>query len=205
MAKKTFLTLVLALLVSYSFASDLDLDTPTQRRETLHDTKSSFKDFRFSVGGGYARRLGKKENMGDATFNRLVDKIQNQAYLEVDGQYFFKETWGIGLTVNNAFASGEIDRVILKTNFLYVGPTFSMRFDFDKFLLVWNVGFGPLFYNEKLEGSLAGTFDKATLGFQSNFCGEYKLNQKLGLGLKLGWVAGTPQRLRTIIIVRILQ
>ncbi|PXV63569.1 outer membrane protein with beta-barrel domain [Dysgonomonas alginatilytica] len=191
MSKKLFCTLLLTLLVGYSFASDLDSDEPTQKRETLHDTKTSFKDFRFSVGGGYARRLGKKDDMGDATLNKLLDKVQNQVFLEIDGQYFFKETWGIGLSVNNAFGSGDVQGQTFKTNLLYVGPTFSMRFDFDKFLLLGNIGFGPLFYGEDYQGIIADTFNKTTLGFQTNFGAEYKLNRNLGLGIKLGWISGS--------------
>lgn len=188
MTKKTFLLLFLMLLTTYSFASNLD--EPTQIRETLHDSDKTIKDFRISVGGGYARRLGKTENMNDATFNKLLDKITNQTYFEMDGQYFFKESWGLGLVVNNASKSAEVNHVILKTNFLYVGPTFSMRFDLDKFLVLWNVGLGPLFYNEKLEGVLGGTLDKTALGFQTSASGEYKLSKSFGIGLKLGWISG---------------
>ncbi len=190
MSKKLFFTLLLTLLVGYSFAADLDTDVPPQKRETLHDTKTSFKDFRFSVGAGYAKRLGKKDDMGNAVLDQLLDKVQNQLSLEIDGQYFFKETWGIGLSVNNSSGSGEVQRQIAKTNLLYVGPTFSLRYDLDKFLLLGNIGFGPLFYREDFQGLGSGRMNITTFGFQTNFCAEYKLNQKLGLGIKLGWISG---------------
>lgn len=178
--------LLLILFATRSYAQETE--TPKQTRETLHDVQVNFKEFRFSAGGGYARRLGTKDDFGNSSLNKLLDKIQNEVFLEIDGQYFFKEKWGIGLSINEAFASGKYERNTVRTNLLYVGPTFSMRFDFDKFLLVWNTGLGPLFYHEKYD---SGTLNATTLGFQSNISAEYKLTKNLAWGFKFGWIAGT--------------
>lgn len=84
--------------------------------------------------------------------------------------------------------------VNLKTtqNFIFVGPSFVTRQETDKFMLISNIGFGPLFFTE--DNNISGVnvvAKKTTFGMNVGIAGEYKMNQKTGIGLKLSYVMGT--------------
>jgi opacity protein-like surface antigen len=119
---------------------------------------SSYKDFRVAVGGGYAYRLGKIEETSDPEIDDMNKKLRNGFVIDVDAQYFFRESWGVGLNANlcTASTSGSgftlpgLDQTINSyeetQRCLYVGPAFAARSESDKFLLVTSIGIGPLVF-----------------------------------------------------------
>lgn len=75
---------------------------------------------------------------------------------------------------------------------VYVGPSFVGRNESDKFLLIIHVGVGPLFFNVDMNykgQSITG--NKTTVGVNAGIAGEYKVNNKTGVGLKLSYVMGS--------------
>lgn len=171
--------------------------------EVEYQTVPKYNNFRFAIGGGYAYRLGKIEKMGDAALDAMNKKLRHGFSVDAEAQYFFKETWGLGLNANICIANSSaqniklpnLDNAVnLKTtqNFIFFGPSLVSRQETDKFLLISNVGFGPLFFTE--DNNFSGVnvvAKKTTFGMNAGIAGEYKMNQKTGIGLKLSYVMGT--------------
>ena len=74
-------------------------------KETEDQPFSSYKDFRVAVGGGYAYRLGKIEETSDPEIDDMNKKLRNGFVIDAEAQYFFRESWGIGLNANLCTAS----------------------------------------------------------------------------------------------------
>lgn len=168
-----------------------------------YQTPKNYKDFRFAIGGGYAYRLGKVEKTGNTAVDDMNKKLRHGFTVDADAQYFFKETWGLGLNANYCSANTSGDNVTIPgidqsvnyketQNFLYVGPSFVGRNESDKFLLITNVGIGPLFFNADMNLNGRNFIGKkTTLGVNAGVAGEYKISSKTGIGLKLSYVMGT--------------
>lgn len=171
--------------------------------EVEYQTAPKYKEFRFAIGGGYAYRLGEEEKAGDAALDAMSKKLRHGFTVDADAQYFFKETWGLGLNANfcSASTSGEnvklpdVDNAMnLKEvqNIIYIGPSFVGRNESEKFMLITNIGLGPIFFNTDMNFSGQSLVGKqTTLGVNAGIAGEYKLNGKTGVGLKLSYVMGT--------------
>lgn len=171
--------------------------------EVEYQTAPKYKDFRFAIGGGYAYRLGKEEKTGNAALDAMNKKLRHGFTVDADAQYFFKETWGLGLNANfySASTSGEnirlpdVDNAMnLKEvqSVIYIGPSFVGRNESEKFMLITNIGLGPIFFNTDMNFSGQSLVGKqTTLGVNAGIAGEYKLNGKTGIGLKLSYVMGT--------------
>lgn len=170
--------------------------------QTYHSHPLVNKGFRMAVGGGYALRLGKVEKTSDPELNRINNKLLHGFSIDADAQYFFKEKWGLGLNANYCSSNtsgngvtlpGQSQTVNYKEtqHFIYIGPSFVSRSEWDKFILLSNVGIGPLFFNTDMNiNSVRVIGDKTTIGFNAGIAGEYKMNNKTGIGLKLSYVIG---------------
>jgi len=171
--------------------------------EVEYQTAPRYQDFRFSVGGGYAFRLGKVEKTDDTKINDLNKKLRHGYTLDADAQYFFKETWGLGLNVNFCSSStsgndievggyGNANSFKESQNILFVGPSFAGRSETDKFLLVSSFAIGPMFYMDRITvDGIVVDGKQTTFGFNAGVAGEYKLNAKTGIGLKLSYTLGS--------------
>ncbi len=195
----------IALAAAFICASAISSATAQQATtyEVEYQTPQNYKDFRFAIGGGYAYRLGKTEKTGNQAVDDMNKKLRHGFTVDADAQYFFKESWGLGLNANYCSANTSGDNVTIPgidqsvnyketQNFLYVGPSFVGRNESDKFLLITNVGIGPLFF--KADMNLNGRNfigKKTTLGVNAGVAGEYKVSSKTGIGLKLSYVMGT--------------
>lgn len=163
----------------------------------------SYKDFRFSIGGGYALRLGKVQKTGDSRIDDMSRKLRHGFTVDADAQYFFKESWGLGMNVNYCSSAtsgnnitipnyGDINSYKESQNVLFVGPSFVGRNESEKFLLVSSFGIGPLFYMDRMTiDGVAVDGNKVAFGLNAGVAGEYKLNAKTGIGLKLSYTLGT--------------
>lgn len=177
--------------------------------EVEYIAPQSYKDFRLSVGGGYAFRLGKIQKTGDAKLDDVSKQLRHGFTVDADAQYFFKESWGLGLNVNycSSPASGDnldipnighVNKYKESQNVLFVGPSFAGRNESEKFLLVSSFAIGPMFYmdNANLDG-VDLNLSSTTFGFNAGVAGEYKLNDKTGLGLKLSYTLGSITSLKS--------
>jgi len=180
-------------------------DEPTSTvYEVEYQIPVSYKDFRIAIGGGYAYRLGEIEKTGDSKIDDLNKQLRHGYTIDADAQYFFKEGWGLGLNANycSSNTSGSnidipgFDRTIgsykESQNVLFVGPSFAGRNKSEKFLLISSIAIGPLFYMDKMTfDGVAVDGNKTTFGLNAGVSGEYKLNDKTGVGLKLSYTLGT--------------
>lgn len=161
-----------------------------------------YKDFRIALGGGYAHRLGKIMKI-DSDIDKLSRDLRSGYNIDLDGQYFFKETWGLGLSLNYAASSvsannihipgmGGADKFKETNSFVYFGPTFSARHEFNNFLLLAHIGVGPLLYHVKddLDGR-DYTLSKVVFGAQTSVSLEYNVSDQIGLGLKASIIGGS--------------
>lgn len=181
----------------------------TARQAISHGEKymaqQRYRDFRFSVGGGYAFRLGKIEKTGESKLDELNKQLRHGFAIDADAQYFFKEGWGLGLNMNYCSSTTSGSNINLppptltvirnykeSQNILFVGPSFAGRNEFSNFLLVSSVAIGPVFYKDKInfdEGEIYS--NRTVLGFNAGISGEYKLSANVGIGAKLSYTLGT--------------
>ena len=175
---------------------------PQHEVEYQEDLK--IKDFRFAIAGGYAYRVGSIDKTNEQIIIDMSKELRNGYTIDADAQYFFKETWGIGLNANMASFStsvngsftmpgidGTINSYIESQRVLYVGPSFATRLESEKFLLLASIGVGPIFFMDNITiNGLEFNGKQTTLGTNITLSGEYKLNNKMGLGLKLSSTGG---------------
>lgn len=201
--KRTFLIISLTALLSATAFTPANAQQAAEY-EVEYQTPAEIRDFRIAVGGGYAYRLGRLEKTGDAGIDDLNKKLMHGFNVDADAQYFFKETWGLGLNANLCSTStsgggftnpadGQMINNYRETQrFLFAGPSFATRAESEKFLLVSSIGIGPLFFmNDITVNGIVGNGSRTTVGFNLGVAGEYKLNHKTGLGLKLSYTLGT--------------
>lgn len=202
MKGKVLLTALLSFSISLVQAGDkyANDDDPIEERDRSEQLDPKYRDVRVALGGGYARRLGKRLKEHDSKLEQMSKDMMNGFNIDFDAQYYFKEDWGLGLNANFVQSSAEAENVTLpdagkvsfynETNkFFFIGPSFAYRTDFGKFLLTGSVALGPLFYENTSSAYLKGS--KTTFGSNFGIAIEYKLAQSLGAGLKLSYTAGT--------------
>lgn len=201
--KRIYLTISLVALLATTAFMSANAQQTASGSDSEYIAQPKYKDFRVAIGGGYARRLGALEKTGDVGLDAINKKLMNGFNIDADAQYFFKQTWGLGLNANMCVTNGSGSGITINDvgsnlslkvtqRFTYMGPSFVTRTETNKFLLTGNVGFGPLFFNE--DSSINGVnvvSKKTTVGTNLGLAGEYKVNQKTGVGLKLSYVMGT--------------
>lgn len=161
-----------------------------------------YKDFRLAIGGGYARALGERIEGSTPDLDQLSKDLMNGYTIDVDAQYYMRESLGIGLNFNyvggGAETSGSTSSIIKETkSFIYVGPAFVTRTHFDNFLLIGNIGLGALSYHGKSTAAYSRTdkVNKTVLGANAGIGLEYKKDKLMGAGLKLSYTAGFTKSL----------
>jgi len=178
----------------------------TTRKITKGDVPddSAYKNFRFTVGGGYSYGIGKLMKTGDKKLDDFSSGLRGGYDLDFSAQYFFHEYMGIGLDGNfvkrsnsesgvlNVPGLGSISGYKETNKLVYVGPSFVVRYENDKWGFYSGVGFGPLFY--KAIGEISGRevkLDKTTFGANLSVAGEYRISPVMGVGLKAAVTAGS--------------
>ena len=160
--------------------------------EIEYQSSANDNKFRVAVGGGYAYRLGKAQD-------ELSKKLHHGFAVDADAQYFFRETWGVGLNANFCSANTSGNNLNNGTanyketqNFTYTGLSLVGRNESEKFSLITNIGFGPLFFNTDMNingRNFVGK--KVTAGINGGIAGEYRINPKTGIGIKVSYVMAT--------------
>ena len=86
------------LIVMVVFLSCLTAFSQQNSVYQIYNLSSSYdKSFRIALGGGVSVRMGTLKDDG------YSKQLPNGFHLSGDLQYFFKETWGLGLNVNKNF------------------------------------------------------------------------------------------------------
>lgn len=167
----------------------------------------TYRDFRFSAGGGFAFRLGDRVKESDPKLDRLSKDLMRGYNLDMDAQYFFTDLWGLGINANyvQSGASGKnltipnfgnANKYKENNKFFFVGATASVRADMRNFLWIATFGFGPLFYTNDMyidDQLIRGT--QTAFAAYGAFSGEYKISRSMGAGIKLSYTNGSIKSL----------
>jgi len=204
--KKYFGAFLLFLIGSIGYLCAQDSDNLTVRTvgKDSETRLEKVQNFRMTLGGGYAYRVGKIDKMGDKKLDDFASSLRNGFNIDADFQYFFQESWGIGLNANfikesktesgelNIPSVGSVSGYTESNQFIYVGPSFVYRYEKNNFGFYMGAGFGPLFYkNTGKISNLEASLSKTTFGSYFGISGEYRFSQSIGAGLKLAGTAGS--------------
>jgi len=154
----------------------------------------SERNFRATIGGGYAYRLGKIDKTGDTHLDDFNSSLRNGYNLDIELQYFFQENMGVALNGNfiKQSKTESITNITESHKFVYVGPSYVLRFEKNKLGLYLGAGFGPLFYTISEKTSpLEVSLNKTAFGSYLGVSGEYRISQNVGAGLKISATAGS--------------
>jgi hypothetical protein len=164
----------------------------TEEPETVPSAKN---DLRLTIGGGYAYRLGKAPKTG-TWVDRFEDNARGGLHIEVEAQKYLWGDLGLGLNIYYVYGNHSAKNVATGINyaeetntFLYFGPSFAARFGSDRWKGYASYGLGLVFFNNSNStvGSQHsdGSAGKVGFGMDTSISGEYRVNPKLGVGLKL--------------------
>lgn len=153
------------------------------------------KNFRVTIGGGYAYWLGENQNTGNSSLNQFSSDLRHGYNLEAEAQYYFHEYMGVGLNTNFVkHSKDEMNRLGIKETdkMLFVGPTFNFRYESGKWGVYSGLGLGAIFYNGNVTlESAHATIKHTNFGLNYGISGEYKLNKTVGAGIKLSYTVGS--------------
>jgi len=167
--------------------------------------ENSYKNFRFTVGGGYAYWVGKQMKSGySALYDHLSD-LRNGYNLDLDAQYFFHPHSGFGINGNFIKRSASVTDISIPgtmgyynasykeiNKLTYVGAAYVYRWENDKWGFYMSGGFGPLFYhNESRLDKKIVSFNKVAFATNLSISGERRITRYVGAGLKMAFTAGT--------------
>lgn len=192
---------------SFSFFSAINAQETTPNNVQIYSQDLYNKNFRFSIGGGYAFRLGKIVDTGDPKIYELNKKLRHGFTIDADAQYFFKQNWGIGINANLCLANTSgynitIPNLGLANSYkenqriFYVGPSYVSREGKNKFLFTSNIGLGAIFFSDEIiiNGVMAKG-SETTIGLNAGLGAEYKVSNNTGIGLKLSYIMGAVNSL----------
>ena len=156
------------------------------------------KSFRMAIGGGASVRLGTLKDNG------YSKQLRNGFHLSGDLQYFFKETWGLGLNVNKNFFAVTFDNpssgLFRKNNeihkIFFIGPSYATVSKRDRFSVITSISFGPLYFVSVAPMSgYTQKEKKTTYGVNAEVSGEYDFDGILAVGLKLSCTLGEVDKI----------
>lgn len=155
----------------------------------------NYKNFRFTLGGGYAYWLGDNPDRGSKTVNKFFSDLRHGFNLDMEAQYFTHEYMGFGL--NGTFvqySNDQMKKLSMKETdkIIFLGATWNGRYKINKWALYSGLGLGPLFYSAESsleEGNIK--LNKTVFGMTANIACEYQLNESMGAGLKLAVTSGS--------------
>lgn len=155
----------------------------------------NYKNFRFTVGGGYSYWLGENLNGGNQAVKDFTSDLRHGYNLDIETQYYFHEFMGLGLNGNFIkYSNDEMYNMKMKETdkMFFLGATFNVRYVNKKWGLYSGLGLGPIFYSGEADitGSRA-KIDKTVFGMNVNVACEYRLSETVGTGLKLSVTAGS--------------
>lgn len=162
-------------------------------------------NYRFTLGGGYAYRLGKIEKTNYDSLEDFAKRLRSGFNLEASGQLFFRNNIGIGLNaiyirqhesepdklVPTATGS-KIIRLRETTQFFYLGPAFVAQSKLNKIMFNGELGAGLLVFKDSGEiwDIVKADLTRSTVGLHLGFSPEYRISSQLGIGLKLSMTTG---------------
>lgn len=166
--------------------------------------------FRFTAGGGYIYRTNKFMHTGSSQLNKAYDDIRNGFGMEADFHVYpsFDErnsfNFGIALNFNYFRSSGKGNDIHLNGftyerfeevhRVIYVGPAFSIRHDYRKWLLSLSVGFGAAFFNAQVKDNFhPQKITSNMFGSNTSFEVSYKFSTNWNGGLKITLVGGNSK------------
>ncbi|MFC4676304.1 hypothetical protein [Dysgonomonas termitidis] len=155
----------------------------------------NYKNFRFTVGGGYAYWLGENLDAGNQAVKDFTSDLRHGYNLDIETQYYFHEFIGIGLNGSfTRYSSDDMKNINMRETdkMFFLGATCNGRYINNKWGFYSGLGFGPIFYSgdAEISGSYA-KIEKTVFGINANIACEYRLSENVGTGLKLSVTAGS--------------
>lgn len=206
-----YLVLGMQLFTGYSYAQKEGKLTHRTISKEDAPNEDSYKNFRFTLGGGYAYWIGKQMKSGNEALDALSSDLRNGYNLTMDVQYFFQEHSGIALNgyfIERSVSASDVLPIPGATEYInagykeknrltYVGAAYVYRWENNKWGFYLSGGFGPLFYHNKsglFDVNLSdktNSFNKVAFASNLSVSGERRINRYLGAGLKVALTAGT--------------
>lgn len=171
---------------------NLQTGTETNLNKPIHE-KISYKNTRLTIGAGYAYQLAEFFSTGDSKLDDFYSRMKHGFNIDIDGQLFLSERMGVGLNIfyiQRSNSSEHLHRQSpnykLTDRFLYIGPTWALRYKINRWEIYANLSLGPLFYNSKERTTGASSnYDKVLFSLYQSISGEYKYSSQTAIGLKL--------------------
>ncbi|MFR9166892.1 MAG: hypothetical protein ACLVKO_12015 [Dysgonomonas sp.] len=208
MKKKTWFLLLFFVYTSSLLAQEKDISIPKRsvrnnvnvkkntKENGLEDNVKKHKDDRFTIGIGYARRLGKTMKTGNDDIDKATNDLKNGFNIDFEWQRYYKENWGFGMNVYYNMQHASLDdyyeTIDEYTHFIYFGPTFNFRHSLNsEFTLYGNIGVGPIIFIDNVTSSKSVDIVEPAFGIYTSLAIDYNINRTMGMGLKLSVGAGS--------------
>jgi len=157
---------------------------------------------RLSFDLGFAYRTAEVPDNAPKQIEDYIDSLRGGLDFGIKGSYLISETLALGLNYNQYTTSGSLrvngintsDDIAIK----FFGPEvvafIPTNLEKHSFVGSFSLGYLSLKNDSTLNGG-ALQISGSTIGFSGNFGYEYRISEKVGLGIDLGYVAGALNKL----------
>ncbi len=167
---------------------------------------NDYSKFRIGVQGGYSYRLGSLDNI-PSDFKAYTKKLKSGFNIGVEGAYFFKPKWGLGLKYNSFMTKESLGGVIVEFNdgssatgsisddirITFIGAIYIVNFipNNEEHAFYGSFGAGYLAYRDDAvivdrEVEITGN----TFGSTVDFAYDYKLSDSIAIGAQVSLMLG---------------
>ncbi|MCH8534243.1 MAG: hypothetical protein LAT51_04160 [Flavobacteriaceae bacterium] len=180
------------------------------------DKEKDYNPFDFYVKSGLSNRLGRTTSGTHPEFKNIIDDFRRGLFIELNANYFFDATNGIGFTYSNSSSSSTQNifsgfnipgfntstlngsaKADLQIN--YYGVNYVGRYKLKEKsnnVFTFNVGLGLLDYRELYSfanGSLS--FETTSIALNSSISYDFQIVKNLYLGVNLGLVLSSSDKM----------
>jgi hypothetical protein len=192
-------------LIALSF---LALSDNATAQEKPKEKQIGTSGFRVALDGGWSYRTAKIDKNAPSGLRDFIQGLKSGYNFAVEGTYFFKSGWGVGLQYSNFRSSNEMEALAYtnsgqpvtgkyraSTAIQYVGPTFGARSVLGKngnLYLGATLSLGYMHYSQTeqfLSERVSGS--KGTFGATTNIFFDVAVAENVMIGVKAAYAAGS--------------
>lgn len=165
--------------------------------------QQSQEKVRVTIGGGYSHWTGESMDVDSHQEKEFLSGLRKGYNVDLEVQFFFKNK-DIGVALNSQFIHqsntaegsmnisglGQVSNYKESHRYIYVGPSFTGRYQKNKWGLYYSLGLGAVFVSYS-SGQTINNVNKTALALYYGLSGEYKIAPNAGLGLKLSSTLGS--------------
>ncbi len=162
--------------------------------------------FRIGVQGGFSYRLASLDNVSDG-FKDYARKLKSGFNIGLEGSYFIKPKWGLGLKYNSFKTKESLGDVIIEfedgsvaqgnlsddIQITFIGPIYIVNFipNNPEHAFFGSFGAGYLSYrNQSVIVDRAFEITGETFGSTVDFAYDYKLSETIAVGVQTSLMFG---------------